>query len=329
MIVRLLQAEGDGVPLDRLPEDSQVRLTRAMGAMGPISHQMLDQVVTEFTGALEKMALPAASGMAGALSLLDGKLSPAAAARLKEEAARGDPAHAWAKIAALPLDRLDTILQSEGAEIAALVLSKLPVARAADLLMKIPGARARQITTTTALLEQVTQATAARIAHALVAEYCVEHSLALDETAVQRVASVLNATGRERRDDILIGLEEDDPDFAKRVRQAIFVFANIPARLDPKDIPALSRLVAPEQFVLCIAGALQMGAEDAAAAEYLLANMSGRLAEQIRDEAEQLGPIKPTDAEEAHAMLVQAIRDQADAGEITLRSEDDAAKAAA
>lgn len=326
MIIRLLQAEGDDLPLDRLPESSQIELTRAMGKMQPVDKLTLDAVAEEFANALDRLALTAPDGMRGALSLLDGKLSPAAAARLAEEAAQGDPHHAWNKLCELEKEAQINILVEEGPEVAALFLSKLPVPRAAKLLGLIPGPRARLVTATTALLDDMHKDTAASIAHALVAEYCNPQPTAFEDESVDRVAGMLNATNRDRREEILDGLQQDDPEFAARVRKAIFVFANIPARVDPSDIPAVARLITPEQLALAIAGARNMSEDEHRAAEFILSNMTTRMAEQINDEATALGTPKQSDVEQAHAMLIQEIRDQADGGAITLREDSETTK---
>lgn len=323
MIVRLLQNEGADLKLDSLPEETQVRLTRALSRMKPVDRGTLDSVASEFSQQLESLALTAPGGMHGALAAMEGKLSPGASARLVDEAGAGDPTHAWRKINALPLENQSRILAEEGVEVCALLLSKLPVARAAELLSTVSGPRARAIARITARIDDLPSGTAGRIAHALVAEYCDTPAPLFDVDAVHRVANMLNATRRDLREEILTGLEEDDPEFAKKVRAAIFVFANIYQRVAPLDAPKVMRLLNPEQVTTCLGGALEAGGEDAKSAEFLLENMSKRMSEQVRDEIASAGRFRSSDVEEAQAMLIQSIRDAADGGEIILMSPDD------
>lgn len=324
MIVRMLQAEGASLPLDALPDDTQVALTHALGRMKPVNRAERDTVAEEFAAALEDLALTAPADFRAALHSLEGQLSDSAAARLADEAASGDPAHAWHRLACLTVDKQIEILLNEGTEIAALLLSKLPVERAAELLTKIPGPRARQITCISALLDDMQAETAARIAAALVQTYCVKLSLALDDSAVQRVAAQLDATTRARRDEILTGLDEDDPSFAQKVRKAIFVFGNIPERINKSDVVKILKQINAEQLAPCIGGGLSAGAEDKLASEFLLENVPNRLATQIKDEIEEAGAIPRKIVDEAQSMLIKAIRDLADAGEITMKSKEEA-----
>ena len=55
----------------------------------------------------------------------------------------GDP---WKRICELGPEALLPVLENESIEVAAVMLSKLPVGLAADLLGRLPGPRARKIT---------------------------------------------------------------------------------------------------------------------------------------------------------------------------------------
>jgi len=129
-----------------LPEPLQAQLTTQMGSMRYVDRATLADVVAEFAQELEGMGLTFPRGMAGALTALDGRISPQTAARLRKEAGvrqYGDP---WELIRQAELKDLIPIIESESAEVAAVMLSKLDVARAAELLGKLPGDKARRIT---------------------------------------------------------------------------------------------------------------------------------------------------------------------------------------
>ncbi len=127
VVVRLLLNEGADIPLEELPEDLQIALTQQMGAMRVVDRDTLNAVVAEFAEELERIALSFPSGIAGALDALDGKISPQTAARLRKEAGVrqfGDP---WARLRELGADALLPVLETESIEVAAVMLSKLPV----------------------------------------------------------------------------------------------------------------------------------------------------------------------------------------------------------
>lgn len=130
----------------------------------------------------------------------------------------------------------------------------------------------------------------------------------------------MNYSASATRDAVLKGLEEQDQVFADQVKKAIFTFTNIPARIDPRDIPKILRAVDQARLVVALAGAK---GEAEKSAEFILSNMSQRMAASLRDEMANLGKVKDKDAEEAMGEIVAAIREMEAAGEIFLVAEDE------
>jgi len=316
IIVRFLLSEGADVPLTDLPEPLQESLTTQMGSMRYVDRTTLAEVVGEFAAELEAMGLTFPNGVAGALSALDGRISPQTAARLKKEAGVrqfGDP---WEQVRAAKSEDLLDILQRESTEIAAVMLSKLDVARAAELLGKIPGDTARRITYAVSQTEAVTPEAVDRIGLSLAAQLHDVPDTAFADGPVQRVGEILNYSPAATRDEVLTGLEETDEDFARLVRKAIFTFVHIPDRVNPVDVPKLTREV--DQAVLVTALASASAGDLAPAADFILDNLSKRMAEALREEIQEMGTVKPRDGEEAMTQVVNAIRQLEAAGEITL-----------
>ena len=99
-------------------------------------------------------------------------------------------------------------------------------------------------------------------------------------------------------------------------------FAHLPARLLPRDVPKVLRLVDMPRLVTAMAGA-QGSPALAVAAEFLLANMSQRMAQSLREEIAARGKVRDKDAEEAMAAVILAVRQLEAAGELVLVQQDD------
>ncbi|WP_093030360.1 flagellar motor switch protein FliG [Roseovarius azorensis] len=323
IIVRFLLNEGADVPLTDLPEGLQAQLTTQMGSMRYVDRKTLAEVVAEFAQELEGMGLTFPRGVAGALAALDGRISPQTAARLRKEAGvrqYGDP---WNQVRKADVKTLLPMIERESTEIAAVMLSKLDVGRAAELLGKLPGEVARRITYAVSQTGTVSPAAVDRIGLALAAQLHDVPEMAFAEGAVERVGAILNYSPAATRDDVLTGLDETDQDFAALVRRAIFTFEHIPERVKPTDIPRVTREVDQAVLVTALAGAA--GGDLAPAAEFILENMGKRMAEAMREEITERGRIRLRDAEEAMTAVVNAVRMLEAAGEITLiRPEDEA-----
>ena len=317
VIVRYLLAEGASIPLAKLPEHIQASLTEQMGQMRLIDRQTLGAVVDEFLGELEQVGLAFPAGMEGALTIMDGHISANAASRLRRLAGASAKADPWDRLTALAVDRLLPVLQEESIEVAAVMLSKLPVPKSAELLGKLPGERARRVAYAVSQTGNVDPETVRRIGISLVSQLDALPPRAFESGPVERVGAILNVSAALTREDVLQGLQETDADFADLVRRAIFTFVHLPRRVLGRDVPKIIRLV--DQPVLVTALAATVGvAELEVAAEFMLANMSQRMAQGLREEMASRGRVKEKDAEAAMAAVVMAIRQLEAAGEIVL-----------
>jgi flagellar motor switch protein FliG len=321
IVVRLLLNEGADIPLEELPEELQAQLTQQMGAMRLVDRATVAAVVSEFAEELDSVGLSFPGGIAGALDALDGRISKHTAARLRKEAGvrqYGDP---WKRLREMPAEKLLPVLENESIEVAAVLLSKIDVKRAAELLGKLPGPRARRITYAVSLTSAVTPDAVDRIGLSLATQLDAEPAKAFDSGPVERVGAILNSTTSVTRDDVLEGLDQEDATFAEQVRRAIFTFGNIPKRIAERDIPRVIRSLPQETLVTALAGAEAAGMKEAA--DYILENMSARMADQLREEVQDRDRVKPAEMEEATTAIVQAIRDMEAAGELLLIVDDD------
>lgn len=321
IVVRLLLNEGADIPLEDLPEDLQAQLTKQMGSMRLVDRTTLSSVVSEFADELESVGLSFRGGIAGALDSLDGRISKQTAARLRKEAGvrqYGDP---WARLKDMGVDKLLPVLENESIEVAAVLLSKIDVSRAAELLSKLPGPQARRITYAVSQTSAVTPEAVDRIGLSLATQLDAEPIQAFDSGPVERVGAILNSTKSITRDDVLEGLDETDAGFADLVRKAIFTFGNIPKRIAPRDIPRIIRELDQEALLTALAGAEVTGVKEAA--DYILENMSGRMADQLREEIADKDTVKAAEAEEAMSAIVTTIREMETAGELLLVVDDE------
>jgi flagellar motor switch protein FliG len=170
VIVRLLLAHDVSPGIDKLSPSHQSVLARAMSGLGQIDRATLAEIIGEFTGALDNLALIMPRGMHDALEILNPHISAMARDGLKADAAIGDGTDPWPRLAAMEVEKLRPILDEESAEICAILLSKLSVAKAAALLSDLPPARAEVIAHAVSLTDTIPPETALRIGEHLHAQ---------------------------------------------------------------------------------------------------------------------------------------------------------------
>lgn len=321
IVVRLLINEGADIPLEELPPELQAQLTQQMGAMRVVDRVTLAAVIEEFTEAVASIGLSFPGGIAGALDALDGKIGQETAARLRKEAgvrASGDP---WQRLRAMEPEDLQKIVEQESTEVAAVLLSKLDVSVAAGLLGRLSGPEARRITYAVSLTNDVTPDAVYRIGLSLAAQQDDQKTPAFSSGVAERLGAILNSSSTPTRDDVLTGLEETDQALANLVRKAIFTFANIPTRVSPRDVPRILRVVDPAALLTAMAGAEAAGFADAR--DFVLENMSGRMADQMREDIQESGKVKAADADEAMSAVVAAVREMEQSGDLVLIEEEE------
>jgi flagellar motor switch protein FliG len=321
IIVRLLLAEGAPMRLSSLPEHMQAALTEQMGQMRLVNRATLSAVVQEFLTLLEEAGLAFPGGIEGALGLMDGHISATAASRLRRLAGASAKADPWDRLTALPAERLMPVLDDESTEVAAVMLSKLPVPKAAELLGRLPGDRARRIAHAISVTAGVDPETVRRIGLSLAAQLDAQPARAFEAGPVERVGAILNVSNAVTRDDVLSGLDETDATFADEVRKAIFTFTHIPDRIAARDIPKIVRLVDAATLVTAFAAAATP--QQTRVTDHFLENMSQRMAQSLREDMAQRGPVKDKDAEAAQNAVVATIRQLEQAGELALQHDED------
>ena len=322
IIVRLLLAEGAPLKITSLPDDMQTALAAQMGRMRRVDRTTLQEVVAEFLAELDEVGLSFPGGLEGALSIMDGHISANAATRLRRMNGPNSSVDPWERLVNVSVEVLTAALQNESVEVAAVVLSKLPIPKAAELLGRLPGAKARAVAYAVSLTGNIDPDTVRRIGMSIVAQVDQQPLKAFDVGPGERVGAILNIAAALTRDDVLKGLQEADAGFAEIVRKSIFTFEHIKARLAPRDVPKVVRVIDQPVLVTALAAA-QNNPEQAESANHILENLSQRMTQSLKEEIAARGKIKDKDAEEAMAAIITAIRQLEGSGEVVLVTPED------
>lgn len=321
VIVRVLWSEGEKLDLTKLPEDHQAALAEHIGSLKMIDRRTLDAVVHEFLEAMGTLGVAFPGALENAIQMLDGQISGTAADRLRRKAQFDVHSDPWERLMVASIDHLLLITKNESPEVCAVLVSKLPVSKGADYLSRLPGDRARRVAHAISQTESIDPATVRRIGAALVAELTSVPQKAFQTEPASRVGAILNYSPSATREQLLGGLEQDDAEFAEQVRKAIFTFVHIPARIAPRDLGLVIRQV--EQPVLVTALTGSTTPEQITTRDFILGNISQRMADVLREEMAAVGRVGKRAAEEAMTQVVAAIRALEEQGQISLIMPDE------
>ena len=315
VVVRVLLQDERDLSLEALPADQQAALVRELAGMDMIDQATKDAVVAEFCDTLEQVGVTFPVGLDDALTLLGGRISPDCADRLRRVAALSGDSDPWDRLLALPAAVLRDLALTEAVEMSAVLFSRLPPDRAAEVFGQLPAARARRIAHAMSLTDGIEAGPLRRIGLALMQAVDAMPQPALDGASTERVGEILNHANAATRADVLDGLDRDDRDFAEGVRRNIFTWANIPARIEARDIPRILRQVDQASLVKAMAGA---SGQDAESVEFIFSALSTRMVDALKDEIDNLGTITDSLREAAMASVVATIRQMQADGDLTL-----------
>lgn len=321
IVVRLLLSHGALPALSQLPESKQTELAIQIARMAPVDQETVHAVADEFANEIERIALSFPQGLDGAIGLLDGFLSEGAAKRLRKMAPADTRRNPWDEIEKVETERLVPYLETESIHVAAVILSKLSTNKAAQLLGMLPGDLARRITIAVAQTAGVSPTVVHRIGTSLAEQLDARPITAFPETPASRVGAILNYVTAKVRDDVLDGIESEDKALADGVRAAIFTFAHIAERIAPRDAPRIQKEIDAGDLTLVVAGA--EAENDRKSVDFILDNISKRMAESIRDEAGEKKDVKAEEVEAAMLRIVSVIRDLEKQGEIYFTFRED------
>lgn len=316
IIVRVLLSEGLDTPLAALPPDMQATLTQTLGTMRLVDRATMEAVVEEFVETLDQVGLSFPDGLEGALSLLDGKLDERAARQLRALTRSDGQDDPWTRLELSDEEELIPILQAEAQVVGAVLLSKLSTDKAARLLMKLPADLAQALAIAISRTEDIAPDAVARIGAALAEQVGSKPAKAFATPSSKRVGEILNASPSALRQQLLAQLSDLDADFASCVREAIFTFDHIADCVEARDVPAIMREVATEDLLIIMAC---NRSEDMKVINFLLENMSKRVAETLREDAAARAAPSPDLHEAALNRVAASVRAMADDGRIALR----------
>ena len=315
IIARVLMDHDALPPLTDFPERQQKLILREMSGLRHVPKDRLASLIAEFARELDNIGVTFSGGFASAIQRLEDQLSPDTLEEVRSTELPAAKVDVWKRLNELDPVELANLIDGESIEVAALVLSKLDVSNAATLLGSLPGPRAREVTLAISRCTAIRPTQLDAIGRLLCARLDEIPEVVFDNGPAERVGAILNSSASATRDSLLDGLTENDEGFALEVRRTIFTFKDIPARIDTRAVPTLTRAVDQQTLVHALVGAEQDLPD---AAKFIIDNMSQRMATQIRDEMEERSDAKPDITEEAMSAVVATIRQLEASGEIEL-----------
>ncbi len=310
--------KADATPnLDDIATEALKSIVDIMASFGEVNRRTVDLVILEFLSELQDFGLSMRGDLEDTLASLKGHVSDQAIEKIRKAYVRSPSVDVWVRVASADAEQLQNCLDDEHLQVAATVLSKIPSTLAAQVLGGMEAVRAREtmlaIINSRTISAEIIELIGQSISESMFNE---DAPSVFTKTPVERAGDIMNFAQSDIRDRLMEDFGETHPDTAEKIRKVMFTFADIPDRVQPRDVSAITRTVDQETLLRAMKTA-------PTEAEFLLSGLSTRIADQLREELAELEPVKKKDAEAAMNELIIGIRKLEASGEITLITEDE------
>ncbi len=316
IVIGVIGPDAAGPILERLDEQSLRGFAEGMATLKRIGPETVTATIREFLAELDRAGTTIRGGLKIARDILERHVDAGTLSRILDGVDAPSVHNVWRKLGQVSEEALADFLRREHPQTAAVVLSKLSAEQAAAVLSRFPPDRARDvvlgITKTQSLDPKVIETIGASVSRDFLAG---QNADGVRRDPAERVGAIMNFTAVDVRTHVLDQIAATNPDFAEEIKRKMFTFEDIPARVETRDVAAIVRAVEPEVLLRALVGARETAPE---AADFILSNISSRMAEQIRDNMKEIGKVRRKDSEAAQNEIILTIRALVDRAEIRL-----------
>ena len=215
-------------------------------------------------------------------------------------------------IRSLDSDEIYDLIKDEQPQTIAIILVHLKTEIASDVLAILPDEIKTEVAMRVVKLDRVTTSIVEEVNEILRDILKNKRSSITNVTGgVNRLAEILNQTDEISSELILNELEEADMEMAAQIKQQMFVFEDI-LMVDDRGVQKLLRKV--ETMELAIA--LKAASEEVK--EKIFKNMSERAGEMLKEEIEDMGPVRMKEVTDAQQNITDIIQRMETKGELII-----------
>lgn len=325
--ITLTSAEKAAIIISALPHDEASPLLEQLGEahisafakatanLKEIPLSVLESVVLEFLDSLEGQNLKLGPDVAK--TILSRIMNPDVASDLIVTAT-GGKRDVWKQLSETDPEIIAGFVAKAHPRAAAIILSRLPSDKAASILDKLDAETAERAVDLLKEPSKPNPHAVAMLGQAIQVDI-FDRPEGGKETPDELVGAIFDNLTDRKREPLMKTLEEKDPGFASAVQRQLFLFDDIPARIETKDIPVIVREVDAAVLKTALSYAQSRGSETV---DFILSNMSKRLAEQLEEELGEMGKVKASAGGEAESEIVRTVRALAEDATIVMIQED-------
>lgn len=315
MLMVVLGEQTSAELLQHLSEDEVQKVSREVAKIASISSEQAERVLEEFHNITTAGDYVARGGIEFARKTLLRAFPPEQAKRLLDrlQKALGSEAASFDAIQNADPQQLAKFIHNEHPQTIALVLSHLTTPQAAALLMSLPPELRSDVAVRMASLDQISPEIILKIAGVIGQKLKALGEFSRESYGgVRAVAEVLNRLDSNSSSEILEDIDRRDTNVAETIRHLMFVFEDL-LLIDQIGLKEVLGKVDRKLLTLALKGTSEQ------LRNHILACMSQRGGEMLKEDMEALGPVKIKEVEAAQQQIIAVVRQLESEGVLSLK----------
>ncbi len=310
-VMMLSLTEEQAAKLFSLMDDEEIKeLSQVMSQLGTIPSPTIDKLFTDFVEQIS--ATGSLLGTYESTERLLLKAMPSERVEGIMDEIRGPAGRTmWDKLGNVNEAVLANYLKNEYPQTVAVVLSKIRPEHAARVLSSLPEPFAMEVIMRMLRMETVQKEILDGVEKTLRTEFMSNLARTNRRDPHEMMAEIFNNFDRNTENRFITALEERNRNSAEKIKALMFTFEDL-VKLDPSGVQTLLREVDKSKLALALKGASET------LRNLFFTNMSERAGKILREDMEDMGPVRLRDVDEAQMYMVNIAKDLAEREEIII-----------
>lgn len=293
------------------PKEVQ-RLGEAISRLNSVSRDQMDRVLEKFAFSAATQGLMLGDTSSYVRSVLKRALGDEKATLVLDRISEGNDDSGIESLRWMDEVSIVELLRNEHPQIITAVMVHLEYELSAKVLMRFPERLRNEVLIRIAELEGI-QPTALQDLNDVLYNALSggEKMRKTNLGGVKSVAEIVNFMGAAMEHSVLENIRNEDQELAQQIVDTMFVFEDL-LKLDNKGVQLALREISADKLVLALKGA------SGPLREKIFANLSTRAAAAMREDLDNMGPVRLSEVEIQQKEIIKTVRRLADEGQIAL-----------
>jgi flagellar motor switch protein FliG len=287
-------------------------ICREISTFNVIEPALQQEVMREFASIVSDGVGAVLGGFGFAENVLGRAKGEFAASSILNRSSPGSRSEVCDEIRQMEARQVLNLVKSEQPQTIAFILSNLDTPKAAEIVQMLAPELREEVIERLGSMEPTSHDSIAKVARNLGRHFDKRAQQGLNRSGgVKACADILNALDKQLRNALLTRIEERNEPLGAAIRKKVFSFEDI-GKLTAVDLQRVLREVDSSDLPIALKS-VKPGVTAA-----VLAAMSKRAAQALKEEIEMMGPQRVKDVETAQDKIIQVVRRLEEAEEITL-----------